>query len=184
MPPSFTIAAPFIRSSISRVAGSASRGDPGRRAQRHRAADRRIDRVGLAERVAQDAADDFAQVGALEVQHDAVACRLHRRARRERAAGLLPFDEDARAPEDPRALVGGRQAGLLGALRGVREVRRHAARRLERRRAHRGACASGAGPCDAQAASTSGSARTSARRKGERVGIVVFRTGMGAAVIW
>ncbi len=54
------------------------------RAYRYRAADRRIDRVRLAEDIGQDVADDLAQFGAFEVERDRRSAR--HRARRCRAA--------------------------------------------------------------------------------------------------
>ena len=79
--------------------------DARRRADGHRAADRRVDRVVLVEDVAQDVAHDFAQVGALEVEHDAAAGGLGRRRRRQLAAGLLALHDDARALVDVRRIA-------------------------------------------------------------------------------
>ncbi len=67
---------------------------PGRRANRHTAADVRVDRVRLIENVAQDVAHDFAQIGGFEVQDDRTARGRGRRARRERSTRLLSANDD------------------------------------------------------------------------------------------
>ena len=144
-----------------------------------------VDRVRLVEDVAEDVADDLAQVGAFEIEHDAVAGRLHRGRRRQAAARLLALHHHAGALEDARLVLGRRQPGLQRALGGVGERRRHRFRAFHRRRAHcdGGASASDAG-CEAQATSTSGSAQTSApRKRGGRVIVVIRLARKADAVI-
>ena len=170
-----------MRSSVSSVAGSASRGMPRRRADRHRAADGGVDGVRLVEDVAQDVAHDLAQVGALEVEHDAAAGRLDRRgraARRRRAAG-----------PSPRRRCRGRCAHLV--LRSAADLPRgrFLHRRRQRRRAAGASCAWAARAARASRARAlaSGSrpgapARTpqaTARRK--RIGLVIVVIGGLAA---
>ena len=76
--------------------------DARRRADRHGATDRRVDRVVLVEDVAQDIANHFAEVRALEIEDDGAAGRQDVRSGRERAARELAPDHDAGALEDTR----------------------------------------------------------------------------------
>ena len=117
------------------------------RADRDGAAHRRVDRVVLVEDVAQDVADDFAQLGALEIQHDVAAGRLHGRSRRQSAARLQSPDDDAGALVEVRLqLLLLRRRPRLRAGRGLRQrgrQRRRAAR--ERLLGHRRRRVAGAG---------------------------------------
>ena len=104
-PPFFTIVAPLARSSVSSVAVSASRGMPVDVRMVTVPPTRRVDRVILVEDVAQDVADDFAQVGGLEIEDDAAAGRLHRGTGRQRPAGLHALDHHAGALVDARRIA-------------------------------------------------------------------------------
>ena len=93
----------------------------GRRADGHLSADCRIDHVAFVQDIAKNVADHLAQVGGLEVQHDAATLLLDRRPWRQPAARLLTFHQYAGPLEHAGLVFRSRQARRLRALRRVGE---------------------------------------------------------------
>ncbi len=94
-----------------------------RRADRDLTADRSVDRVTLVQDIAEDVPDDFAQVGALEVEHDPAAALLHYDGTgRNPAAGRLALHEHTRPLVQARPLVARSAAPMPGPARPRRQA--------------------------------------------------------------